>query len=89
MNVFISVVALLFIALVYFFYREIKNAPLQCGRCNYLIPACLGDKCPNCGYDNDSYRNQIKNAPLACDRCRHLILNHLDNKCPNCGYNND
>lgn len=56
MKVVIILVILTATASLFFLQKAIKNAPLQCGKCQYLIPITLKSKCPCCGYDNDSYR---------------------------------
>lgn len=48
--------ALIGLTIAILVYREFKNAPLECNKCQYLIPVSKGYKCPSCGFDNNYQR---------------------------------
>lgn len=48
------------ILIVFWIYREAKNAPLECVKCGFLIKVSLNGKCPKCGFDNYAYKSNKK-----------------------------
>jgi len=54
----ILIILAISILLVLWIYRELKNAPLECDKCGFLITAILNGKCPACDFDNYAYKNQ-------------------------------
>jgi len=53
----IALTVIFFITLSILIYRELKNAPLECSKCQYFISVHLNGQCPHCGYHNYTHKN--------------------------------
>ena len=54
----ILIILAISIWLGFWIYRELKNAPLECDKCGFLITVTSNGKCPACGFDNYAYKNR-------------------------------